>query len=131
MGTTQKVVWRQMKEHGYVPRVAAKRDQRGSKNNSWNGGRTVNYHGYVLLKTTGHPRATSNGDYVFEHILVAEREIGRYLEAGEIVHHINGVKDDNRPCNLYITNPSEHSVMHNHGWAHTVTSNLDKFKEEC
>jgi hypothetical protein len=35
--------------------------------------------------------------YVFEHILVAEGLLGRYLVDGESVHHTNGVRDDNRP----------------------------------
>jgi HNH endonuclease len=51
----------------------------------------------------GHPRAkTSGGGYVFEHILVAEELLGRYLMEGESVHHINGVRDDNRPENLEL-----------------------------
>ncbi len=37
MGTTQKVVWRFMRNHGIQARIAAKRDQRGEKNSSWKG----------------------------------------------------------------------------------------------
>lgn len=131
LGTTQKVIWKRMKENGYEARVAAKRDQRGEKNDSWKGGRTKDSRGYVLVKVQGHPRAKTAGDYVFEHIIVAESHIGRYLGPSEIIHHINGVKDDNRPENLYITNPSEHSSVHNNGWAHRVESNLNTYKGAC
>ena len=37
LGTTQKVVWRFMRNNGIKARVAAKRDQRGEKNSSWKG----------------------------------------------------------------------------------------------
>lgn len=47
-----------------------------------------------------HPRA-SNG-YVFEHILQMEKKLGRHLVKGETVHHLNGVRDDNRIRNLEL-----------------------------
>jgi HNH endonuclease len=54
-----------------------------------------------MLWAPDHPR-TGSGSYVFEHVLVMERMLGRYLLPGENVHHRNGVKDDNRPENLEL-----------------------------
>jgi HNH endonuclease len=48
-----------------------------------------------------HPRA-GKGSYVFEHVIVMEEKLGRYLLPGESVHHVNGLRDDNRPENLEL-----------------------------
>ncbi len=44
-----------------------------------------------MVRVSDHPRA-KRSLYVFEHILVAERLLGRYLEPGESVHHRNGLR---------------------------------------
>lgn len=54
-----------------------------------------------MVRNPSHPRARQNG-YVLEHILVAEAMMGRPLLPGEEVHHINEIRDDNRPENLKV-----------------------------
>lgn len=69
----------------------------GPGNGNWRGGKTKHKAGYVMVYFPGHPRATTgNGSYVFEHILVMEEHLGRYLYPDETVHHKYGVRDDNR-----------------------------------
>lgn len=59
--------------------------------------------GYVRVRSAEHLRADKAG-MVLEHIVVLEARLGRSVrwDLGEQVHHINGVKDDNRPDNLEL-----------------------------
>lgn len=70
-------------------------------NGNWRGGRTRHKAGYVMVRAPRHPRASGSG-YVFEHILVMEDHLGRRLGPDETVHHLNGVRDDNRLENLEL-----------------------------
>lgn len=55
----------------------------------------------------GHSRGR-----MLEHRFVMEQNIGRHLEANEVVHHINGKLDDNRIENLELMTHNEHARMH-------------------
>lgn len=79
-----------------------------SKHYNWKNGKSLAWNGYIRVLKPEHPRALENG-YVWEHILVAEKKLKRpllYFGKGdprnENVHHINGIKSDNRPKNVCV-----------------------------
>lgn len=68
---------------------------RGDAAPNWRGGKFVTDSGYIKLS------AGPNADR-FEHHIVMEKKLGRRLSRYETVHHINGVRTDNRIENLEL-----------------------------
>jgi hypothetical protein len=64
----------------------------------------------VFVRQPGHHRALDN--YTKRAYLVAEQKIGRLLLPDEIVHHINGKKDDDRPENISVLTRQDHAKIH-------------------
>lgn len=84
-------------------------DVNGKNNPSWKGGKFTRDDGYIMIY---YPRGTSI--YMLEHRYLMEKKLGRRLRKKEIVHHINGIKSDNRLKNLeIINNQSMHARLHN------------------
>lgn len=76
-------------------------------------GMTRDPRGYILIYRPDHPHAKKGGGQVYEHRLVMEAHLGRYLASDEMVHHRNGVKDDNRIENLELVDRATHITKHN------------------
>lgn len=80
----------------------------GEDNPHFKEGRYVNQSGYILVLVPGPGKSR----YILEHRLVVEAHLGRKLKDGEVIHHINGIKTDNRLSNLQIMTNSEHTALH-------------------
>jgi len=81
---------------------ALKGKSSNSKGKEWK-----NKKGYFYDK--GYVRIGNKG--VSEHRLVWEKYNGD-IPKGMEIHHINGIKDDNRIENLQLLNKSEHTQIH-------------------
>lgn len=86
--------------------------RKGRLHPNWKGGRRISKLGYILVHCPEHPNHNASG-YVFEHRLVMEAHLGRYLTPEEVVHHINGIVWDNRIENLMLfENKGAHKRHH-------------------
>ncbi len=69
-------------------------------------------HGYWFVLAPRGYKGQRLGRYVAEHRLIVERRIGRVLDPGEVVHHKNGDRLDNRPSNLVLMDAGHHARLH-------------------
>lgn len=103
----------------YGPEAAAidmrgrhRHNLKGSDHPRWNNGVMRTSQGYVAVAVPeGHHLRMAHG-YAYQHDLVAEEMLGRRLRDGEVVHHRNGKRDDNRHENLEVTTRSNHARRH-------------------
>ena len=72
--------------------------------------RRAGEEGYILVYVPEHPKSFKG--WYYEHRLVLEQNIGRFLNKWETVHHINGNKQDNRLQNLFACTEYQHKKAH-------------------
>ena len=77
---------------------------------NWKGGRHI-HNGYSEVYAPNHPHKNKR-NCVYEHQLVMEKHIGRYLRKDEVIHHIDFDKTNNDISNLKLMTNSEHIKYH-------------------
>ena len=99
-------------KHHFCNSKCRKEWMTGKNNPNWNGGRKKRSDGYICVLKPDHPNCNGKG-YIREHRIVMEKYLGRYLTKEEIVHHKNGVVNDNNIENLMLfANDIEHIKYH-------------------
>ena len=78
-------------------------------------GKYTTEYGYVRLYGGNFPSPYEDRKSwcLFEHVLIMAQKIGRKLDGGEVVHHLNGNRADNHPENLELMSRSKHISHHN------------------
>jgi len=83
----------------------------GKDNPRWKGGQRINGYGYVMLYVPDHPRAQSNG-YVLEHVVIAEKVLGKPLPAKSRIHHHDENKRNNHNNLVLCEDDAYHFLLH-------------------
>jgi hypothetical protein len=95
---------------------------KGELNASWKSDERISHYGYRLIRVLDHP-FRNEGDFVFEHRLVAERyllndensiEVNNklYLKGDYVVHHKDFNKLNNDVTNLEVMTRANHTALH-------------------
>lgn len=108
LGMDRTTLQRICKRMGFQTQRTGPRD--GAGHPSWRGGVRV-VKGYRMIWSKGHPYATKS-HYVAEHRLVMESVLGRYLLRSEVVHHVDGNRQNNAPSNLMVFQSNPEHLRH-------------------
>jgi len=88
--------------------------KKGKNNPHWKGGKYAGKERCIWVRvesTSPFFKMRNCQNYIEKHRLVMAEYLGRCLTSEEIVHHINGIKSDNRIENLMLMSVSEHNGL--------------------
>lgn len=92
--------------------------RKGELNPAWKGGKIKDKDGYIRILAPHLHNKKGASRYMLEHRMIVESSIGRRLEKDEIVHHLNGIRSDNRIENLEIIKISFDGKTNHETWTY-------------
>ncbi len=97
---------------------------KGENHHKWKGGRRKN-NGYIHILKPNHPKADKLG-YILEHRYVWEEAHGSPIPKGWVIHHLNGIRHDNRPQNLVAVPKCKHE---HHTFVKTLQARIRELEQ--
>ena len=96
-----------------MPKGVHRNQPKASRQHRWKAGSRPGSTGHVKVRVgVGHPLADPNG-YAYEHLVVWVAAGNPRPTRGQVLHHINEDKTDNRIDNLQLMTKAEHNRLHN------------------
>ena len=110
-GCGQKTNIRRRKPNRYINGHRSKVQPTMMESHAWKGG--IHYiKGRCLVYNPKHPQANSVG-YILRYRITAEKALGKSLPTLSVVHHIDGIKDNDNNDNIVICeNDGYHQLLH-------------------
>ena len=85
---------------------------KGALNPKWKGGIHRRITGATRKQPTGYIEVWNGHRWIGQHRMFMEVQLNRPLTDNEQVHHINGVRNDNRIDNLVVLTKAQHNHLH-------------------
>lgn len=117
--------WHQDSKGKFLQPLKEKKPSLGGKWSNWR----TNMYGYVYRQQTLNGKSKTQ----MQHRYMMEEHLGRKLSTQENVHHINGIKDDNRIENLELwstSQPSGQRVEDKLRWAREIIELYENYPEK-
>lgn len=96
----------------------------GKNGTSWRGGNFIDKDGYKMIRVGGKKK------YKREHHLVIEKRLGREIKKGEVVHHWDEDRLNNKEDNLaFLRHQAAHLRLHKFAARHGIAVELLKFDQ--